>query len=81
MPLSFKPDITTFLTRRRLHKMFTVEIKDENGKLVAMMTMSAKNFSTGSKGYHATGKVDVNGKKHQANFMLVEVGSKPKVAA
>lgn len=41
--------------------------------------LTAKTFSTGSRGFHAQGKVlNANGKKYQANFMLIEVGSKPK---
>lgn len=37
-----------------------------------------KTFSTGSIGYHGTGKVILDGKKYQVNVQLVEVGSKPK---
>lgn len=39
---------------------------------------SETKFSTGSRGYRATGKVFLNGKKYQSNVMLIEVGSKPK---
>ncbi len=38
----------------------------------------AKTFSTGSRGYHASGKLVLNGKTYQTNIQLVEVGSKPQ---
>ncbi len=37
-----------------------------------------RTFSTGSKGFHGSGKVLINGKRYQANFTLVEIGSKPQ---
>jgi hypothetical protein len=45
-----------------------------NGQVIVL---TPKTFSTGSKGYHGAGKVYIDSKKHQANFMLIEVGSKP----
>lgn len=36
-----------------------------------------RTFKTGSKGFHAQGKVPIDGKRYQANLMLIEVGSKP----
>jgi len=57
--------------------MLMVEIKDNNGNVVGIILLDEKQFKTGSVGYHGQGKVMVNGKKHQANFMLVEIGSKP----
>lgn len=35
-------------------------------------------FSSGSIGYHGQGKIMIGDKKHQCNFLLVEVGSKNK---
>ena len=37
-----------------------------------------KDFKTGSRGYHGTGKMVAGGKKYQVNIQLVEIGSKPK---
>jgi hypothetical protein len=54
------------------------ELKDENGKLVGTLTALAKVFKTGSRGYYANGKVEIDGKRYQVNFQLVEIGSKPK---
>jgi hypothetical protein len=44
----------------------------------AVFNLNKKDFSTGSKGYHATGKFEVAGKRFQVNIQLVEIGSKPK---
>ena len=59
--------------------MATVVIR-ENGEDVAIFTPTAKTFSTGSKGYHAFGKVVLDTRAYQTNIMLVEIGSKPKGA-
>jgi hypothetical protein len=40
--------------------------------------LNAKNFSTGSKGFHGYGKMQVGDKNYQVNIQLVEIGSKPK---
>ena len=60
--------------------MATIVVRD-NGQDVGMFTTTAKTFSTGSKGYHAFGKLALDGKAYQANIMLVEIGSKPKTPA
>jgi hypothetical protein len=55
-----------------------VEIKDTSGKVVAVIMVNPKIFSTGSRGYHASTKVEIEGKRYQANIMFVEIGSKPQ---
>lgn len=40
--------------------------------------LSKKNFKTGSRGYHAQGKMQVGDKNYQINILCVEIGSKPK---
>ncbi|HYA77310.1 MAG TPA: hypothetical protein VEF91_01190 [Verrucomicrobiae bacterium] len=40
--------------------------------------LNNKNFSTGSKGFHGYGKMQVGDKNYQVNIQLVEIGSKPK---
>ena len=47
-----------------------------DGEQIAVFSLSKKDFKTGSRGYHASGKLELDGKKHQANLMLVEIGSK-----
>ena len=41
------------------------------GKYVA-----PKNFKTGSRGYYANGKLELDGKRYQLQIQLVEIGSK-----
>jgi hypothetical protein len=40
--------------------------------------LSKKDFKTGSRGYHAQGKMQVGDKNYQINILCVEIGSKPK---
>ena len=40
--------------------------------------LNKKDFSTGSKGFHGHGKMQVGEKNYQVNIQLVEIGSKPK---
>jgi hypothetical protein len=45
----------------------------------AQFLLNPKTFSTGSRGYHAQGKIEVpNGKRYQVNLLFTEIGSKPK---
>jgi hypothetical protein len=54
------------------------ELKDENGKTLSVFTALAKTFKTGSRGYYANGKAEIDGKRYQVQIQLVEIGSKPK---
>jgi len=56
--------------------MLSLEIKDVNGVVVCQMTVPARFFKTGSRGYGLSGKVIIDGKKHQLGLNIVEVGSK-----
>ncbi len=40
--------------------------------------LNKKDFKTGSRGYHGTGKMMAGGKNYQVNIQCVEIGSKPK---
>jgi hypothetical protein len=40
--------------------------------------LGKKDFKTGSRGYHAQGKMQVGDKNYQINILCVEIGSKPK---
>jgi hypothetical protein len=55
-----------------------IEIKDTEGKTISLMTAAPKEFKTGSRGFFANGKVEIEGKRYQAQVQLVEIGSKPK---
>ncbi|HHY94542.1 MAG TPA: hypothetical protein GX513_05975 [Firmicutes bacterium] len=51
-------------------------LKGDNGETVGQVLSVEKTFRTGSRGYFGCGKVVLNGKKHQVQVQLVEVGSK-----
>ncbi|MCC7164007.1 MAG: hypothetical protein IT331_16035 [Anaerolineae bacterium] len=53
-----------------------VEIKTAEGQTIALLTVDAKNFKTGSRGYHGQGKIDYDGKRYQTQVQMVEIGSK-----
>jgi hypothetical protein len=48
-----------------------------NGEMQSFI-LSKKDFKTGSRGYHAQGKMQVGEKSYQINILCVEIGSKPK---
>ena len=50
------------------------ELKSETGQLLSVMTVASKEFKTGSRGYYANQKVEIDGKRYQVQ--LVEIGSK-----
>ena len=52
----------------------TIQLNGENQKFI----LNKKNFKTGSKGYHALGKMAAAGKNYQINILCVEIGTKPK---
>ena len=53
------------------------EIRTDDGKVLGSMTLPAKEFKTGSRGFYANGKLEIEGKRYQAQIQLVEIGSKP----
>jgi hypothetical protein len=52
------------------------ELKTGSNELLSVMTVSAKEFKTGSRGFYANQKVEFNGKRYQVQVQLVEIGSK-----
>ena len=52
------------------------EIKTDDGKVLGVMALPAKDFKTGSRGYYANAKLEFDGKRYQAQIQLVEIGSK-----
>ncbi len=53
-----------------------VELRSDEGKVIGMLTAPPKNFKTGSRGYYANGKVEIDGLRYQVQVQLVEIGSK-----
>jgi hypothetical protein len=54
--------------------MATIQLNGEKMNFL----LTTKDFKTGSKGYHAQGKMMAGGKNYQINILCVEIGSKPK---
>ena len=48
----------------------------EGAQKLADIGLPEKKFKTGSVGYWASQKIEINGKRYQGQFQLVEVGSK-----
>jgi len=57
--------------------MVRVEVY-EGQKKIAEVGLPEKKFSTGSLGYWASDKLEMNGKRYQCQFQMVEIGSKQK---
>lgn len=55
-----------------------IQIKDDNGKVLGIMTANSKTFKTGSTGFFGSAKLEVDGKRYQVQFQAVEIGSKNK---
>ena len=58
-----------------------VEMRTDEGKPIGVLTALPKDFKTGSKGFYAQGKVELEGKRYQVQVQLVEVGSKERARA
>lgn len=56
----------------------TAVLVNEKGETVADMTVEPKEFKTGSRGYFASRKAEIDGKRYQVQIQLVEIGSKIK---
>jgi hypothetical protein len=52
----------------------TIQLNEEKQNFI----LNKKNFKTGSRGYHAQGKMQIGEKKYQINILCVEIGSKQK---
>ena len=50
---------------------------EANGKQIFSDMAVRKNFSSGSRGYYAGGKMTIAGKRYQLTCSIVEIGSKP----
>jgi hypothetical protein len=55
--------------------VITAELKSD-GKVVGALVANPKEFKTGSRGFFGVGKVEIEGKRYQAQIQLVEIGSK-----
>ena len=54
-----------------------IEFKSDDGKAIGTLTAPPKAFKTGSRGFYANGKLEIEGKRYQVQVQMVEIGSKP----
>lgn len=54
----------------------TATIRDDNGKVLGVLVLKPKTFASGREGWHGQGKIEVEGKRCQAQAQLVEIRSK-----
>ncbi len=53
-----------------------VVLKDDRGQVIGEMMAPEKQFKTGSRGFYANSKLEIDGKRYQVQIQLVEIGSK-----
>ena len=58
--------------------MLSVEIRDNENKVVGTLTAPEKLFKTGSRGFYGMSKIQIGEKRYQVQVQIVEIGSKPK---
>jgi len=61
------------MTEEQLN-LATIQLKGSKQPFI----LNEKKFSTGSRGFHGHGKMQIGDKNYQVNIQLVEIGSKPK---
>lgn len=54
----------------------SAEIKTENGQTLGVINLPPKLFKTGSRGFYANTKLELDGKRYQVQIQMVEIGSK-----
>jgi ACT domain-containing protein len=59
----------------------TAELKDDKGQMISVLTVAPKEFKTGSRGFYSNTKIEIDGKRYQAQIQVVEIGSKNKEEA
>jgi len=56
--------------------ILTATIRDDNGQAIGALVLNPKTFKTGSQGYYGTAKMELAGRRYQAQVQLVAIGSK-----
>lgn len=57
-------------------RFLTAEIKSDDNQALAVITVAPKDFKTGSRGFYANQKIEIDGKRYQVQLQFVEIGSK-----
>ena len=59
--------------------MFLIaDIKTDKNEPFTVITVSPKEFKTGSKGFFGMAEAEIDGKRYQIQVQVVEIGSKAK---
>ena len=58
--------------------MLECKLTDADGKNLGTLNVLPKNFKTGSRGFYAQSKIEIDGVRYQTQVQLVEIGSKGK---
>ena len=62
--------------------MFLIaDLKTDSDQRVALMQVLPKQFKTGSRGFYANQKIEIEGKRYQIQVQIVEIGSKTQNAS
>jgi hypothetical protein len=61
--------------------LLVAEIKNGEGTVLNVMALPPKEFKTGSKGFYANSKMEIDGKRYQVQIQMVEIGSKSQAQA
>ena len=61
--------------------LIIAELKSDSGELIDVLSITPKQFKTGSRGYYLNKKVEIGGIRYQVQVQLVEIGSKKSTAA
>jgi hypothetical protein len=54
----------------------SAEIKTDTGQVIGIINLPQKLFKTGSRGFYANTKMEIDGKRYQVQIQMVEIGSK-----
>jgi len=54
----------------------TCEVRKVTGETVGVLVLQPKEFRTGSRGYFASGKIELDGVRYQCQAQAVAIGSK-----
>ncbi len=57
------------------------ELKSDGGQMLTVLSVAPKDFKTGSRGYYANQKMEIDGKRYQVQIQMVEIGSKKAAEA
>ena len=60
-------------------KFIIAELKADQGQPLVVITATPREFKTGSRGFYANQKFEIDGKRYQMQIQIVEIGSRKKV--